>query len=199
MHLTPIHYKWASFFLLSGVGFIVCACSVRYEQPPSSTSVIVSPSLQPTSSTSVIVSPSFTEDSSPVSLVIGQKVYLSGEEIHFQVTNHLENPIYYNYGCHWPNPYKLEFGERIDLTVSIILEYPPTKQLSPGETHDCTWNQTAWIDPQEIGQERYKSFVRSELVPPGQYELGFFYYPNEEVVGYGDQAIAVWSGPFYIE
>ena len=185
VHLTPIHCEWAAFFLLAGVGFIVCACSVRSEQPPG---------LVPR-----IVSPSFTKTPSPVSLAIEQKAYLSGEVIHFQVTNHLEHPIYYDYGCDWPNPYTLEFGERIGLTVSIVLEQPPTKQLSPGETHDCTWDQTAWIDPGKTGQERYESFVASELVPPGQYELGFFYYVNEHGVGHGDQAISVWSGTFSIE
>jgi hypothetical protein len=125
--------------------------------------------------------------------------YLSGEEIRFLVVNNSEQTIYYNYGCGWPNPFKVEDDERISLAVFIIEEYPPTKEIHPDETHECFWDQTAWQDSSQTGYSRFQAYVSSELVPSGQYELGFFYYLNWDEVGYGEHEITVWSGPFFIE
>jgi hypothetical protein len=143
--------------------------------------------------------PTITSVPSKVMLIIEQASYLSGEQIRFVVANNSEETIYYNYGCGWPNPFKLEADERIGLAVFIIEEYPPTKEIPPGETHDCFWDQTAWQNPGQEGSLRFQSYVSSELVPSGQYELGFFYYLNSDEVGYGEHAIAVWSGPFLVE
>jgi hypothetical protein len=165
---------------------MVFACQPRIEQ-------------QTTQPTLFRVSPIATENLLSVRLSLDQEVYHRGEVIHFQVTNRLEIPIYYIYGCGWPNPHKLESGEWIGLTVSIIEEYPPAMQIAPGESKDCYWDQMVWQNPSQIGRARYQSYVNSELVPTGQYKLVFFYYRNEAEVGYGDQAIAVWSRPITIQ
>jgi hypothetical protein len=151
------------------------------------------------SPTSVVVSPSLSSIPSPVSLILAQEVYAQGETIHYQVTNQLDQTIFYLFGCGWTTPFMLENDERIGLAVIIVEEYPPTKQLAPGETHHCMWDQKVWQNPELTGLARYQSYVMPELVPPGLYELGFFYYLSETSVDSGDQAIEVWSGPFTIE
>ena len=184
---APVCRSWRVVCLTCVSLVTVAACRGSTEQPTTIPSRIDVPA-------------SVTDIPSSVVITVGKARYSKGEEIQFRVTNHLEQTIYYSYGCDWPNPFKLEAGERIGLAWSTDLNYPRTKQIAPSESHNCLWDQIAWQDPTQTGLLRFQSYMSAELVPSGQYELGFFYYLDEAEVGYGDDhAIAIWSGPFYIE
>jgi hypothetical protein len=116
----------------------------------------------------------------PIILRVSNSAHQVGESVEFAISNHSDADIYYTYGCSWPVVRKIEDGEPIYLTVSILDVEPMLFSLAPGQTHDCTWKQKAWQDPNNQGKERYQHYLELLQVPSGTYQfrLDFFFRPG---------------------
>lgn len=120
------------------------------------------------------------DSNGPVKIAVPEEQYRSGEEIAFTITNSSPSTIYYVYGCAIPTVQKIEDDAVIPLTVSNLESIPQPKEMKPGETHTCSWDQRVWQDPDKQGAARFRQFVELAQVPPGRYQLLLRYYLDRE-------------------
>jgi hypothetical protein len=134
-----------------------------------------------------------------VEIMVSQATYQSGEEVEFTIANRLDRRIYYTYGgCVWPTIYRVEDGHRIGVAVVIAEVDPPVEELAPGEARVCEWDQTAWQDPDKVGQARFRSYIERTEVPLGQYQFALDYFLSRSDVHSLDMAETVYSQVFTI-
>ena len=74
---------------------------------------------------------------------MSKNTYEIGEIVGFAVSNHSDADIYYTYGCSWPDIRKIEDGDQVGVTVSILDVEPGFFSLAPDQSHECVWAQTA--------------------------------------------------------
>jgi hypothetical protein len=67
----------------------------------------------------------------------------------------------------------------VRLTLRVPDERPGGTELKAGETHQCSWNQSAWQDRSKEGRARFEAYEGASgamQVPPGAYRFLLVYY-----------------------
>jgi hypothetical protein len=167
---------------------------------PTETSTI-HPSTEPgpTRTPPEIAEPPISATLGPIILLVSKSAYQVGEIVEFTISNHSDADIYYTYGCSWPIIRKIEDGEPIYLTFSILDVEPGLFSLKPGQTHDCTWHQMAWQDPSRQGRERYRHYLDLLQVPSGTYQFRLDFFSDQEDINSYEKAKSAWTELFTIE
>ena len=121
-----------------------------------------------------------------VTYELQQEAYPAGSPVDFRVRNNFDRPIYYRYGC--ADPIVLFYSqpdappgeqESVRLILRVEEERPAVKELQPGETRSCSWDQQAWQDPGKEGRARFEEYdpaLGPLQVPPGRYRFMMVYY-----------------------
>jgi len=103
--------------------------------------------------------------------------YEKGEIVIFTVTNLFDKKIYYNYGgCSKPFISRKDDAGFFKVVTSITEEIPDTKELAPGESFSCDWDQKAWQNPDNKDRGRFQSYLYNIQVLPGEYRIEFKAY-----------------------
>lgn len=132
--------------------------------------------------TVVAVSPSPSSFPSPlppetgqVEVVVPKNVYEVGEDILYTIINHSDKPIYYRYsGCDFPFIVQWVDDEEVVLVTNILEYEPRIKDIEPGGSLVCGWDQTFYNgrgDP-EVQNHRYQvrfwyAFTEEDVDVPG--------------------------------
>lgn len=133
--------------------------------------------------TVVAVSPSPSSFPSPlppeisqVEVVVPQSVYEVGEVISYTIINHSDKPIYYRYsGCDFPYIVQWVDDEEVTLAINITEEVPALRDIGPGGSLACSWDQTfhpyGGSDP-DVQGHRYQvrfwyAFTEKDVDVPG--------------------------------
>lgn len=127
--------------------------------------------------------------SDAVTVSVAKDVYPVGEVISYTIVNHSDKPIHYRYsGCGWPYIVQWVDDEEVALAINITEEHPPLREIEPGESLVCAWDQKhhaiSGSDPDVQGH---------------RYQVRFWYaFTEEEADVPGGQRVAV-SQVFTIE
>lgn len=81
-------------------------------------------------------------------MVITKNVYEVGEDIPYTIVNHSDRPIYYRYsGCDFPWIVQRVNDEEVTLVTNVLEEFPEIKEIEPGGSLTCVWDQTFYPTP----------------------------------------------------
>jgi hypothetical protein len=111
-----------------------------------------------------------------VTVSVAKDVFQLGEVIWYTIVNHSDKPIYYRYtGCAWQYIVQWVDNEEVALAINVTEEYPPLREIEPGESLVCAWDQKhhaiSGSDP-DVQGHRYQArfmyaFTEEEEGEPG--------------------------------
>lgn len=134
-----------------------------------------------------------------VRIAVTRTSYSAGEEVSFEIENASSQAIHFTEGCSRPSVERLEGGEVLRLTTSILESVPDPTTLGPGATERCVWDGRIWQDPALRGRGRFESFVESLPAPPGRYRLRLDYVRELSEIHEPLLAQTVHSPAFIVE
>jgi hypothetical protein len=126
----------------------------------------------------------------PVTVSVAKDVYQVREVISYTIVNHSDQPIYYRYsGCGFPYIVQWVDDEEVRLAINITEEVPALRDIEPGGSLACSWDQTfhaiGGSDPDVQGH---------------RYQVRFWYaFTEEDVDVQGGLVLMAVSQVFTIE